>query len=116
MFSKALAKAPEDRYFKCVEFADALAKQLGIVAAETGAAEATAPAIPVSAPRHRVRPQRPTDGPTKTQWRNHGRAAGDHDGLRAGLVGPALNLTVKIDRANNDDRLAPTTYRYRTDL
>ena len=47
---------------------------------------------------------------------NHGRAAADHDGLRAGPVGPALNLTVKIDRANNDDRAAPIAYRYRTDL
>jgi serine/threonine protein kinase, bacterial len=69
VFSKALAKAPEDRYFKCVEFADALAEQLGIVGAETGAAEATALAIPVSAPRHRAVPQRPSDGPTRTQWR-----------------------------------------------
>ena len=93
VFSKALAKAPEDRYFKCVEFADALAKQLGIVAAETGAAEATAPAIPVSAPRHRVRTTATIRRAYEDAMENHGRAAADHDGLRAGPVGPALNLT-----------------------
>ncbi len=41
VFSKALAKAPDDRFDTCVEFADALAKQLETVAAETGATEAT---------------------------------------------------------------------------
>src|SRR4029078_5527373 len=60
VFSNALAKAPEDRYFTCVEFADALANQLGIVAAETGAAESTALAIPLSG----TRPRRPTPRPT----------------------------------------------------
>jgi len=69
VFSRALAKAPDDRYRTCVEFADAFAQQLGIVAAETGAIEATVPAIPVSGPKHQARPQRPSDGPTKTQWR-----------------------------------------------
>jgi serine/threonine protein kinase, bacterial len=69
VFSKALAKAPDDRYRTCVEFADALATHLATVAAETGATEATAPAIPVSGPKHQARRQRPSDGPTKTQWR-----------------------------------------------
>jgi serine/threonine-protein kinase len=55
VFSRALAKAPDDRYDTCVEFADALAKQLGTVAAETGATEATAVSLAVSAPRHRAR-------------------------------------------------------------
>ena len=69
VFSKALAKAPEDRYNTCVEFADALAKQLGIVAAETGATEATAVAFPASRPTREARPQRASNGPTKMQWR-----------------------------------------------
>ena len=69
VFSKALAKAPEDRYKTCVEFADALATQLGIVAVETGAAEKTAVAIPTSGSRHRAAPQRASTGPTKTQMR-----------------------------------------------
>jgi len=47
---------------------------------------------------------------------NHGRATADHDGLRAGLVGPALYMTVNLDQANNDDRLADCLPIYRTDL
>jgi len=66
VFSKALAKAPDDRYDTCVEFAHALAKQLGIVAAETGATEATALALPASGPRHRARQQRAVNQPPKT--------------------------------------------------
>jgi len=69
VFSKALAKAPEDRYPTCVEFADALGAQLGILAAETGATEATAVAIPRSVPRHRSRPERAHKEPTQKQWR-----------------------------------------------
>jgi serine/threonine-protein kinase len=69
VFSKALAKAPEDRYDTCVEFADALAKHLATVAAETGATDVTAPAIPVSGPRHQARPRRTLNEPTKTQWK-----------------------------------------------
>ena len=65
-FSKALAKAPDDRYATCVEFADALATRLGTVAAETGATEATALAIPASGPRHRARPQQAVTEPPKT--------------------------------------------------
>jgi hypothetical protein len=42
VFSKALAKAPEDRYDTCVEFVDDLAMQLQSVAADTGATDATA--------------------------------------------------------------------------
>jgi serine/threonine-protein kinase len=67
VFSKALAKAPEDRYATCVQFADALAAQLGIVADQTGATEATAVPIPASAPRHQAHPQQ-ARGPTQTQW------------------------------------------------
>ena len=40
MFSKALAKAPADRYDNCIDFANALAGRLGTVAAETGATDA----------------------------------------------------------------------------
>jgi serine/threonine-protein kinase len=65
VFSKALAKAPDDRYDSCAEFADALAKQLGIVAAETGATEATAVALPASGPRHRAQQQRAVNQPPK---------------------------------------------------
>ncbi len=65
-FSKALAKAPDDRYDTCMEFADALAKRLGTVAAETGATEATALALAASGPRHRSRPQRAVSRPSKT--------------------------------------------------
>jgi len=65
VFSKTLAKAPDDRYDSCAEFADALAKQLGIVAAETGATEATAVALPASGPRHRAQQQRAVNQPPK---------------------------------------------------
>jgi serine/threonine-protein kinase len=67
VFSKALAKAPDDRYDTCVEFVDALAKQLGTVAAETGATEATVVALAASGPRHRSLPQRPVSRPSKTR-------------------------------------------------
>jgi len=66
VFSQALAKAPDDRYNSCVEFADALAQQLGIVAAETGATDVTAVALPASGPRHRARQQRAVNQPPKT--------------------------------------------------
>jgi serine/threonine-protein kinase len=56
VFSKALAKAPADRYDTCVEFAKALAHRLGVVDAETGASEVTA-AVPVG-PKHRSQPER----------------------------------------------------------
>ena len=69
VFSKALAKAPDDRFDTCVEFADALAKQLETVAAETGATEATRVALPASGPRHRSRPQRAVNQPPKTHWK-----------------------------------------------
>jgi serine/threonine-protein kinase len=51
VFSKALAKAPDDRYGTCVEFADALRAQLQSVSAETGATDATAVAMAASRPR-----------------------------------------------------------------
>ena len=69
VFSKALAKAPQDRYLTCSDFADALANQLGLVAAESGATDATAVAIPTSSPRHRAPAPRVPKQPTKTQWR-----------------------------------------------
>ena len=68
-FSKALAKSPDDRYNTCVEFADALAKRLGTVAAETGATEATALALPASGPRHRLQPQRAVDEQPQTNMK-----------------------------------------------
>jgi serine/threonine-protein kinase len=41
VFSKALSKAPGDRYDTCIDFASALTHGLGTVAAETGATEVT---------------------------------------------------------------------------
>jgi serine/threonine-protein kinase len=69
VFSKALAKSPGDRYRTCVEFADALATQLGVVADKTGALDDTAAAIPTTGSRHRARPERASKEPTKTQMR-----------------------------------------------
>jgi serine/threonine protein kinase, bacterial len=69
VFTKALAKAPQDRYLTCSDFADELANQLGFVAAKSGANEATAVAIPTSSRRHRASAQRVSKEPTKTQWR-----------------------------------------------
>jgi serine/threonine protein kinase, bacterial len=69
VFSQALAKEPDDRYDTCLEFADALAKQLETVATETGATDATAVALPASGPRHRSRPQRTVNEPPKTHWK-----------------------------------------------
>ncbi len=59
VFSKALAKAPADRYDTCVDFANALAARLGAVAAETGATEATTASPIAVGHKHRSRPQRP---------------------------------------------------------
>ncbi len=68
-FSKALSKAPDDRYDTCVDFADALAKRLESVAAETGATEVTALALAASGPRHQSRPRRADNEPPKTHWK-----------------------------------------------
>jgi serine/threonine protein kinase, bacterial len=66
VFSKALAKAPEDRYDTCVDFAKALGNRLGTVAAKTGAGDETAASMPSSPrqPRHRSRP-RQTSAPRR---------------------------------------------------
>jgi serine/threonine protein kinase, bacterial len=66
VFSKALAKAPADRYDSCMEFANALAERLEEVAVETGATEVTS-AVPITVgPKHRSRPLRATKIP---RWR-----------------------------------------------
>jgi len=67
VFSKALAKNPADRFPTCVEFADALARQLGIVAVESGATDDTAVAIPTTGSRHRAQAQQSSKDPAKTQ-------------------------------------------------
>ena len=69
VFSKALAKAPNDRYPTCVEFADALARRLGTVTDVAGATEATARAFPASGPRHRSGQQRTMDKPSQTNMK-----------------------------------------------
>lgn len=69
VFSKALAKAPEDRYETCVEFADALATRLQTVADESGATDATAVALPASGPRHQSGSRRAGIEPQKPQWK-----------------------------------------------
>jgi serine/threonine-protein kinase len=62
VFDRALAKAPDDRFAKCVDFARALAHGVG-VAGPPGDSDATMTAIPVSGPRHskahRARKRRP---------------------------------------------------------
>ena len=65
VFSKALAKAPADRYDTCVQFTNALGHRIGTVAAETGASDITA-AVPVTTgPKHRSRPQRSAAPPSR---------------------------------------------------
>src|ERR1700736_1179169 len=56
VFSKALAKSPDDRYDTCMDFANALAKRIGNVASESGATEATVSSRAASGPKHRPRP------------------------------------------------------------
>lgn len=58
VFSKALAKAPADRFDTCVDFANALAARLGAVAAETGATDVTTESPIAVRHRRRSRPQR----------------------------------------------------------
>ncbi|MBV8965738.1 MAG: serine/threonine protein kinase [Mycobacteriaceae bacterium] len=55
VFSKALAKAPADRYDSCLDFANALSDRLGEVAAQTGATDVTAARAVAIAPRRRSR-------------------------------------------------------------
>jgi serine/threonine protein kinase, bacterial len=49
VFAKALAKEPDDRYDRCIDFVRALEPRIGTVASELGAAEATTLA-PAAAP------------------------------------------------------------------
>lgn len=76
VFSKALSKSPKDRYDTCMDFADALAHRLGLVAAQTGATEATT-ASPIAKARRRSRPQR---------------AAGERSPRRLVVVAAVLSL------------------------
>jgi serine/threonine protein kinase, bacterial len=52
VFSKALAKTPEARFDRCMDFAHALDRRIGTVASELGAADPTLAAPVVSGPRH----------------------------------------------------------------
>jgi serine/threonine-protein kinase len=64
VFSKALAKAPSDRYKTCLDFARALGHRLGSVAAETGATDDTISVpVPVKGGRHRSKPSIPVNKP-----------------------------------------------------
>jgi serine/threonine protein kinase, bacterial len=65
VFSKALSKAPADRYDSCKEFATALGQRLGTVAAESGASDATMSARVASGPKHRSRPGQPVEKSTR---------------------------------------------------
>ncbi|MDT5130486.1 MAG: hypothetical protein QOH54_6130 [Mycobacterium sp.] len=57
VFSKALAKSPDDRYDTCADFAAALRARIGTIAEELGVNDATQRA-PASSP-HRTRPPKP---------------------------------------------------------
>ena len=52
VFDKALAKSPDDRYNRCIDFARALAHNVGAAAPHSGDAEATTPALAATGPRH----------------------------------------------------------------
>ncbi len=52
VFEKALAKSPGDRYNQCIDFARALAHNIGPAASHPGDAEATMLALEVTGPRH----------------------------------------------------------------
>src|SRR6202045_452491 len=52
VFDKALAKSPDDRYNRCIDFARALAHNVGAAAPHPGDAEATMVALAVTGPRH----------------------------------------------------------------
>lgn len=52
VFDKALAKSPGDRYNQCIDFARALAHNIGAAASQPGASEATMLALEVTGPRH----------------------------------------------------------------
>jgi serine/threonine-protein kinase len=57
VFTKALAKSPDDRYDTCAEFASALQARIGSIADELGVRDATQRA-PVSSPHRRSTPPR----------------------------------------------------------
>jgi serine/threonine-protein kinase len=52
VFDKALAKSPGDRYNQCIDFARALAHNIGAAASQPGDAEATMLSLEVTGPRH----------------------------------------------------------------
>lgn len=59
VFARALAKSPDDRFAKCVDFAHALAHRVGVA----GDSDATVHAVPATGPRHAraaARRRRPT--------------------------------------------------------
>jgi serine/threonine-protein kinase len=69
VFNTALAKAPEDRYASCVEFAEALALQLQSVTNASGATVATAAAIPVAKPKGQAPSRGSVDESLKAHWK-----------------------------------------------
>lgn len=68
VFSKALAKSPDDRYDLCMDFAEALEQRIGSVAKEIGATDATVSAMPASKPKYkRLSPSRQNHQPSHRQ-------------------------------------------------
>ncbi len=80
VFSKALAKSPDDRYELCMDFARALEQRIGTAEKELGATEPTVSSMPASGPRHSVKGSiaRTPDGQGRRRW------------LRPAVVVPAV--------------------------
>jgi serine/threonine-protein kinase len=60
VLSKALAKSPDDRYDTCMDFANALARQLDVAVGDLGANDATLDAVALARRRKRNEPKRRT--------------------------------------------------------
>lgn len=69
VFDRALAKAPEDRYGRCIDFARALANRLGAPVESADGSGATMLAIPAATqPRHSGRHAAVPAAPRRVRW------------------------------------------------